>query len=152
MAMFPKIQSPCPYQANLAAIMDGDMCRMCKREVVDLTAMDDAGRVAFFSDCETEVCVSYRVPIRSALGVAALAAAAVAALPAAAQDVPAPTEVTVAATAADDAAVVDEGEVFILAGGIRHPAAVEFVENDDADVPEMPIVYETPAPAPGKRN
>jgi hypothetical protein len=31
MASFPKIQNPCPYQDNLAAIMDGDMCRMCRR-------------------------------------------------------------------------------------------------------------------------
>lgn len=153
MAMFPKIQSPCPYQANLAAIMDGDMCRMCKREVVDLTAMSDAGRVAFFSNCETEVCVSYRVPIRSALGVAALAAAAVAALPAAAQDSPAPaTEVTVAAASADDAPLADGEDMAIIVGGIRKPQAVEFVAaDDDATVPEMPVVYETPAPAPSKR-
>jgi hypothetical protein len=152
MALFPKIQSPCPYQANLAAIMDGDMCRMCKRQVVDLTAMDDAGRVAFFTGCKTEVCVSYAVPIRSALGAAALAAAAVAALPAAAQDM--------AAMPAADAAVMDTGpgivvtgtplpdydDVVVLAGGIKKPGAVEMVENDpaDANVPELPIVYETP--------
>ena len=153
MAVFPKIQSPCPYQANLAAIMDGDMCRMCKRQVVDLTAMDDAGRVAFFSDCETEVCVSYRVPIRSVMGVAALAAAAVAALPAAAQEVPAPTvEVTVAAATTEDVAVDDSDDLIIVAGGISRPQDVEFVADDDAGVPEMPIVYETPAPVPGKRN
>ena len=154
MALFPKIQSPCPYQANLAAIMDGDMCRMCKREVIDLTAMSDAGRVAFFSDCGTEVCVSYRVPVRSALGMAALAAAAVAALPAAAQDSPAPAaEVTVAAASADDAPVADGDDMAIIVGGITDPRHVDFVAtDDDADVPDMPIVYETPAPVPGKRN
>jgi len=131
MALFPKIQSPCPYQANLAAIMDGDMCRMCKREVVDLTAMDDVGRVAFFGDCATEVCVSYRVPIRSALGAAALAAAAVAALPAAAQDSPAPTvDVTVAAAAVDEAPVDEGDEIVIIAGGIKDVRNVEFVEED----------------------
>ncbi|MEZ0244264.1 MAG: hypothetical protein ACAH11_12875 [Sphingomonas sp.] len=152
MALFPKIQSPCPYQANLAAIMDGSICRMCKREVVDLTAMDDAGRIAFFGDCKTEVCVSYSVPVRSMLGAAALAAAAVAALPAAAQDV-----------ASLDVAVIDTGpgivvtgtdlpdydDVVVLAGGIKKPGEVEMVETDpeDANVPEISVVYETPEPA-----
>jgi hypothetical protein len=151
MALFPKIQSPCPYQADLAAIMDGDMCRMCKRQVTDLTAMDDAGRVAFFEDCETEVCVSYRVPVRSALGAAVLAAAAVAALPAAAQEVP---DVTVAAASVEEPPADEGDELFIVVGGIGRPADVEFVEApEDATLPEMPVVYETPAQAaPVKRN
>jgi hypothetical protein len=126
---------------------------MCKRQVVDLTAMDDAGRVSFFEDCETEVCVSYRVPVRSALAVAALAAAAVAALPAAAQDVPAPVEVTVAAAMADEPPADEGDEVFIVVGGITAPHEVEFVAPEDATLPEMPVVYETPAQAaPVKRN
>lgn len=151
MALFPKIQSPCPYQADLAAIMDGDMCRMCKRQVTDLTAMDDAGRVAFFEDCETEVCVSYRVPVRSALGAAVLAAAAVAALPAAAQEVP---DVTVAAESVEEPPADEGDELFIVVGGIGRPADVEFVEApEDATLPEMPVVYETPAQAaPVTRN
>lgn len=151
MALFPKIQSPCPYQADLAAIMDGDMCRMCKRQVTDLTAMDDAGRVAFFEDCETEVCVSYRVPVRSALGAAVLAAAAVAALPAAAQEVP---DVTVAAASVEEPPADEGDELFIVVGGIGRPADVEFVEApEDATLPEMPVVYETPAQAaPVTRN
>ena len=124
MALFPKIQSPCPYQADLAAIMDGDMCRMCKRQVTDLTAMDDAGRVAFFEDCETEVCVSYRVPVRSALGAAVLAAAAVAALPAAAQEVP---DVTVAAESVEEPPADEGDELFIVVGAIARPPEVEIV-------------------------
>ena len=47
--LFPKIQSPCPYKGNLADVMDGDVCRLCKREVTDLTALGDDERVAFFS-------------------------------------------------------------------------------------------------------
>ena len=31
MARFPKIDRPCPYKANLAAVMDGDFCTMCRR-------------------------------------------------------------------------------------------------------------------------
>ncbi|HEV2866777.1 MAG TPA: hypothetical protein VGX37_09690, partial [Allosphingosinicella sp.] len=81
MPLFPKIQSPCPYTSQLASIMDGDVCRMCKRQVFDLTDMADGDRVAFLSGCRDEVCVSYR--LRPALAAAALAASMVA-LPAAA--------------------------------------------------------------------
>src|ERR1700760_3664773 len=67
MALYPRIESPCPYKGNLADIMDGDVCRLCKREVFDLTAMGDAERVAFMKGCAGEVCVSYRMPMRTAL-------------------------------------------------------------------------------------
>ena len=72
MALFPKIQSPCPYKTNLSAVMDGDFCRMCKREVTDLTALSDDERIAFFTSCGDEkVCVSYRVPMFAAAAVGA---------------------------------------------------------------------------------
>ena len=75
MPIFPRIQSPCPYKSNLAAVMDGDLCRTCNRNVFDLTAMDDGERLAFLAGCEEEVCVSYRIPVRAAFTAAALAAA-----------------------------------------------------------------------------
>ena len=75
MPPFPKIASPCPYVSNLAAIMDGDQCRMCKRQVFDLTAMSEGERLAFLAGCEEEVCVSYSIPVRPALRAAAIAAA-----------------------------------------------------------------------------
>ena len=76
----------------LSAIMDGDVCRLCKREVFDLGAMSDAGRAAFLKACAGEVCVTYRMPIRTALAAAAFAAAAVA-VPTAAAACSDPTEV-----------------------------------------------------------
>ncbi|MES2441228.1 MAG: hypothetical protein V4574_00230 [Pseudomonadota bacterium] len=88
--MFPKIDGPCPYLDRFDAIMDGDQCRMCERQVFDLTAMDDSARAAFLRGCAGEsVCVSYRFPARPALA-AALAAAAIAMpVSAAAQEAPA---------------------------------------------------------------
>lgn len=134
MALFPKIQSPCPYKGDLSAVMDGDFCRACKRDVVDLTAWSDAQRMSFLASCETELCVSYRLPARGALVAAALAAA-VAALPAAAQDVPVP-----------DGAY--EEEAVIIVGGITDPKNTEFVEEtSDAAIPEMPVIYEAPRDA-----
>ena len=130
MAFFPKIQSPCPYKGNLAAIMDGDVCRLCKREVFDLTGMDEGAQRQFFAACAGEVCVSYAVPLRPVVAAAAMAVA-VAALPSAA--------------AAQETAEVnlDVEEIEIFVGGIKDPANVEFVEDpSDSTVPELPVVYE----------
>jgi len=124
MALFPKIQSPCPYRNNLAAVMEGDMCRMCKRQVVDITAMTDGERVAFLSGCETEVCVSYRLPVRPVLAAAAIAATVVAAPTAAAA-----CEVT--------------NEMVIVVGGIKDTSNIEYVETaSDRALPTLPVVYD----------
>lgn len=123
MAVFPKIQSPCPYKSELAAVMDGDFCRMCSRHVFDLTAWSDEERIAFLGGCSDEVCVSYRLPVRGAVAAAALAAASVVA----------------------PAAAAAQGEEFvtIVVGGIKDPARVEYVEDRaDAQLPELPVVYE----------
>ena len=130
MAVFPKIQSPCPYRGDLAAVMDGDFCRACSRQVFDLTAWDDGERRAFLAGCAEEVCVSYRLPLRPAIAAAALAVAAIAS-PAAAQT--------------EDEEVLE----MIIVGGIKDPAAVQYVElPSDAALPDLPVVYEEPdAPA-----
>jgi predicted Fe-S protein YdhL (DUF1289 family) len=130
MAIFPKIQSPCPYKNNLAAIMDGDTCRMCKRQVFDLTDMRDEERVAFMQACVGEVCVSYRVPIRPALAAATLAALSIAM----------PT-----------AAAAQEDYMEIVVGGVRDLHKVKYVEIvADRAVPELPAIYEdAPAVATG---
>lgn len=143
MAMFPKIQSPCPYKDQLATVMDGDFCRMCKRNVVDLTHMRDDERTTFLRSCEGKVCVSYRLPLRPALAAAALAAS-VAALPVAARPQDEPT-VPIAA-AGNEAASGDEFEIIV--GGINDPKNVEFIEDaTDAEIPALPVTYDKPAPA-----
>src|SRR5215471_12781011 len=122
MALFPKIQSPCPYLDRLSSIMDGDVCRVCKREVFDLTGMSDGERVAFMKGCAGEVCVSYKIPARWAA--AALAVAAV--------------STPVAATACGDIT-----EVVVTAGGIKDPANASYVHvPDDKSAPNLPVVYE----------
>src|SRR3569833_3400104 len=116
MAIFPKIQSPCPYKDNLAAIMDGDMCRLCKRQVTDLTVLCVVLRLAFMAGCTEEVCVSYRLPIRVAAAVAVAAAAAAVPMAAAAQQaVSAPQEIT---------------EV-VVTGGIKDLSKVKYVKVAD---------------------
>jgi len=140
MAFFPKIQSPCPYKANLAAVMDGDFCRMCERRVFDLSHMSSEEKRAFLAGCTEEVCISYR------FAPAIAAAALVAALPAAAaaQELgPAvPSAAAIAASTAEIAALGDE-QVFV--GGIKDPRHVQYVEDPaDHNVPELPVVYDDP--------
>ena len=134
MALYPRIDSPCPYKGELSAILDGDVCRLCRREVFDLTAMGDAERVAFMRGCAGEVCVTYRMPMRTALAAAALAAA-VAAVPTAAAACSDPTNVEM-----------------VIVGGIKDPANVQYVKDtSDKNVPSVPVVYEpkdAPQPAP----
>jgi hypothetical protein len=125
MAIYPKIQSPCPYKGEISSIMDGDICRLCKRQVFDLTDLSDDARVAFMKGCSGEVCVSYRVPFRPVLMATAIAAATI--------GVP-----TVAAACTDATT-----EMVVTVGGINDPANVEYVKDtSDSAVPELPVIYE----------
>ncbi len=144
MSRFPRIDNPCPYRANLAAILDGDHCRLCNRDVVDLTAMSEGDRTIFLSACEGEVCVRYAVRVSAPVAAAAMAAAALA-LPsaAAAQDAPAPVEtITVQGTQ------IDEDQVIIITGGgIHDPKNAKLVDNPlDDQLPGLPIVFEDERP------
>lgn len=148
MKLFPKIQSPCPVKADIAAYMDGDQCRLCRRQVVDITAFSPGETAAFFAGCETEVCVSYRLP-KAAIGAALALAAAAAPMAAAAQDAGA-APAAVSADASDDGSAVDATEVdVIVMGGIKDPSQVGYVDADGQDVaaPELPVTYEDEAPA-----
>lgn len=85
MGLFPKVERPCPYKDRLDDVMEGDFCSMCERNVFDLTHMNTSERQLFMSQCEGEVCVSYRIPVRKIMTGAALALATLPGL-AAAQD------------------------------------------------------------------
>lgn len=129
MPMFPKIDGPCPYQARLAEIIEGEHCRLCKRDVFDLSAMTDDGRRAFLASCSGEICVSYRLPMRSALAAVAIAAS-VTGLPAAAADTPLPVDT--------------RGEAIVIVGGaILDPRNATMVEHaEDEATPELPVIVE----------
>ncbi|MEY2927820.1 MAG: hypothetical protein RL367_2297 [Pseudomonadota bacterium] len=131
MALFPVIQSPCPYSGNLSAVMQGDMCSMCNRQVFELTSMSDSERVAFLKSCSGEVCVSYKLPLKRAMAAAALAAMAVpTAL--AAQEVPA---------AEENSPEIED--MIILVGGIKDPRTVAMRESAaDLTLPELPVEVE----------
>ena len=143
MAIFPKVERHCPVKSSLSEYMDGDMCRLCERQVFDLNGMSDAGRQAFMASCTDEVCVSYKIPLRGLAAAAALGAAAVS-IPAAAQD-------TLVELEADQAGYeelekcVDEFQVieWIIVGGIKDPTEAEYIDTEeDLETPELPVTYE----------
>ena len=115
--MFPRIDRPCPYADRLAQVMEGDYCRMCKRTVFDLSAMDERERRAFLGGCAgEEICVRYTV--RPALAAVALAASVIA-LPALAQQAPAPDSLPAAAD--EDARVHAGVELHVVQRRDREP-------------------------------
>lgn len=142
MSLFPKVQSPCPYKGKFADIMQGNQCRLCKREVIDLTAMDDEGRKAFLDACDTEVCISYRVGAKSALAAMAMSAVAVPTA-AAAQD----TADTADDTSAGIEEHFDDETMWIIVGGMKKPGDAEWIKDTpkrdhQAGTSALPVEYE----------
>lgn len=124
MAFYPKIDSLCPYKGDLSEILDDDICRLCKREVFDLTAMSDTDRAIFLKSCDGEVCVSYKMPFGRALATAV---------------------VTTSGVLASTAAMSQENTYcdMIIVGGIKDPSHVALVEMDiDKSIPMLPVVFE----------
>ena len=76
MAIFPKVERQCPVKDTFSNYMEGDVCRLCERQVFDLNTMSDPERKAFMASCSDEICVSYKIPLRGLAAVAALGAAA----------------------------------------------------------------------------
>lgn len=125
MAVYPLIDSPCPWKGRLSEIMEGDTCRLCHRQVHDLTGMSGADRRAFLKACSGEVCVSYRVAAGTALALTALAASALASPPAVAQTDP-----------------TEHADVIVI-GGIKDGSKAVLIEDEnDKAIPELPIVFE----------
>lgn len=123
MAIFPKIDSPCPYKDDLASIMDGDRCTMCKRDVHELSFMSDNERTDFLASCSGEICVSYSVPIKRAIAAAALTSAGIMA--------------STGAAAQDDLYCYE-----VIVGGVKNISTAEMVSVDeDVSIPELPVFY-----------
>jgi hypothetical protein len=61
---------------RLDTVIEGDYCRMCKRDVHDLTDMDAGERKAFLAACGGDACISYVEFLKPTLAAAAVAATA----------------------------------------------------------------------------
>lgn len=153
--MYPRIDSPCPLTSIQLPEEGNFNCTLCRREVHDLSAMDDQQRAAFLQQCSGEICVSYKVKASlRELGKGALAgmflvsasglAVSVAADPVSPSLVPVPQVSEV--TAEDIGALPDDMSDMVLVGGVHLPE--KDGEQDDVPLDEnrtlqlIPVVEE----------
>jgi len=156
MQFFPKVHSPCPYKGALSEIMDGDVCRLCQREVHDFTGMAEDAKRALFESCTGEICVTYRIDARPALAALAIGAGVMAPTALAAQDAE--------LAAASEEVSLGEGSderIMIIVGGARRTEADWRSAEDIREAHQkrpLPVVYddesasrsELPGEAPGE--
>lgn len=147
MTIFPKVEKHCPLKSDFKSYMDGDTCRMCKRQVHDLSAMDESGRVEFLASCETEICVSYSLPKPRTVA-AAVAAAALMGIPIAShasESTPPATTEPVSSESPDNTedGYYEEDFDWIIVGGIKDVAEAEYIDTEvDLEIPELPVIFE----------
>lgn len=140
MACFPKIDQPCPLRIDAQRRIAG-FCNHCSKAVHALDAMSDAERAAFVRNAQGPICVSFRVRRGAALGLgAALALSATA--PTHADPVGADIGAATPSSAATSTPPpLPEHEVLLM-GGVSDPQSVAMIDDEDDDVPELPIVHE----------
>jgi hypothetical protein len=166
MSRFPLVQDPCPYKGPIADILAGDHCRLCQREVHDLTHMSEGERMALVAGCQDAegLCVRYTVRAGSAVAAAMLGVAGFVATPAMAQSAEAPAAIEQSAAAAAEPAetapaaeaepdyaeeyVYDEGDVIIV-GGLRKTDQAEW-HSDEEKAPKRPTLPVITEDAPAK--
>jgi len=173
MSRFPLVQNPCPYKGPVADILAGDQCRLCQREVHDLTSMNEADRRALVAGCQDAegLCVRYTVRAGSAVAAAMLGVAGFVAVPAMAQSAQAPAPVqqeapaaqgsaphpeTPAAPAAEAGAADAEDDFidgdWIIVGGLRKPDQAKWHRSDEKAPARrtLPVITEDDVPAKTK--
>jgi hypothetical protein len=143
MARVPKVDSPCPIAGKQLPAGASEHCGLCDRAVHNLDLMSAGERVEFMRSCSGKVCVAYtvRMPIRRrGLGAAALAVAALAALPAAA-DVPAEPPAG-AMSPADPGALPHCDDLYdvVVTGGVSRGNEAEWVDDGKDAPPELPTI------------
>lgn len=144
MARVPVIESPCPIANRPLPAGTRDHCSQCDRTVHNLDRMSAGERVAFMKGCSGNVCVAYtvRVPAsglrKRAFAAAALTVAALAALPAAAQESPVVGHSPVADS--NGLPACDEFDEIILTGGVSKGEDATWTD-DGKDAPaELPTI------------
>ena len=139
MARVPVIDSPCPVAGRPLPAGAADHCGICERSVHNLNRMSDRERRKFMGSCSGKVCVAYtvKIPVRHrGFAAASIAAAALVALPAAAETPamsPLPGSV-------DELPHCDElGEV-VITGGVSRGDQAEWADDGKDAPPELPTI------------
>lgn len=138
MARFPKIDSPCPLDAEAQRRIDGH-CGHCNKTVHSLDGMSDAERIAFMRSAAGPICVRYSQPARPTVRAGRFGWAIAATLvtsPVFARE--APVQQTPVGTSAAVAVPTDTPALEqIMVGGISDPADAGW--TDDGSKPELPV-------------
>lgn len=144
MARVPVVESPCPIAGKTLPAGDTEHCSLCERSVHNLDRMSAGERVAFMASCSSKVCVAYTVRIpagglrKRALTAAAVAAAAMASLPIAAQD-----SLVVGSSPLTDPNglpnCTDWNDVIVV-GGVNKGDDAKWVDDGKDAPPELPTI------------
>jgi len=148
MARVPVVESPCPIAGKGLPAGSTEHCTLCDRSVHNLNRMNERERREFMSACSGKVCVAYtvRIPIRHrTMGVAALAAVAIASLPAAA-DTPAensepPSDaMSPLPGSAPQYPNCDSYLEEVIVGGVSHGDQAEWADDGKNAPPDLPTM------------
>jgi hypothetical protein len=118
--MFPRIDSPCPLKSIQFPETGNFNCSTCKREVHNLSLMNEQQRRDFLLQCNDKICVSYSV--KHQVKKAALAGLFVVTASGMA--------LSVAAQTADEL----ESEFYdvVLTGGVKNPKQQAIENSEDS--------------------
>lgn len=143
MARVPVVESPCPIAGKQLPAGATEHCSLCERSVHNLDRMSAGERTAFMASCSGKVCVAYTVRIpagglrKRALTAAAVAAAAMASLPVAAQD----SLVVGSSPVTDPNGLPNCAEYdFIIVGGVNKGDEAKWVDDGKEAPPELPTI------------
>jgi len=143
MARVPVVESPCPIAGKQLPAGATEHCSLCERSVHNLDRMSAGERTAFMASCSGKVCVAYTVRIpagglrKRALTAAAVAAAAMASLPVAAQD----SLVVGSSPVSDPNGLPNCAEYdFIIVGGVNKGDEANWVDDGKEAPPELPTI------------
>lgn len=144
MARVPVVESPCPIANRPLPSGASDHCGVCDRAVHNLDRMSAGERREFMSACSGKVCVAYTVRVpgaglrKRAVTTAALAAAAIASLPAAAQDSP----VVGSSPANDPNGLPNCNDLYdmIVVGGVNKGDEAKWTDDGKDSPPDLPTI------------
>lgn len=148
MARVPVVESPCPIANKALPAGATEHCTLCERSVHNLNRMSDHQRREFMSACSGKVCIAYtvRVSVRHrSLAAATLAAAALTALPAAADPTaegaePPSGAMSPVSEAIADLPHCDDYYDYIIVGGVSHGDQAEWADDGKDAPPELPTI------------
>ncbi|MGH8081082.1 MAG: hypothetical protein ACREP7_10935 [Lysobacter sp.] len=148
MARYPRIDQPCPLDAQARQRIDGH-CGLCGKTVHCLDGRSDAERAALLRQASGPVCVSYRLALGTALALSIAAPVAAGQVDAAAPAAPSQTAPLTPPSAASQvqtpvalANLIEPDTEMVLVGGVSRPGEAEWID-DDGDLPELPMRRES---------